>query len=343
MIIDRKWLISKIMILILFLASPVIESLILKRQDRYRIYGRVDHKIGYIEKKIFKNKRPIDFLFLGPSGTWTSVNARLLENRLRSKFGKKIIVQNFGHIFIGLDLDYIILSDLIQQREVKNLFLGMPAIRQKELHRAVRSLWDPFLHSADMESDLFIRTYSDKLLESFPSLIKQFRDPHYRFFVPFENYNGAFVLKKGFSTLESSIDHKAPFTPNPRAPLSLRLSEIVFQSDEAKDFGQYTEYQEYYLKKIVELCREKKINLYFLATPAIAPDEDASKINKLSSKNDLNVPYFGVPMARLFPGEDFNKVKEFFYNSRHTNANGANYFSASILPALEEIYESQNH
>lgn len=328
--IDRKWIVTKSLVIAAFLLAPVLESVLLKRRDRYRIAGLQDHKISFVEKSIFRDPTPIDFLIVGPSGTWVSLNARLIENELSKKFKRKVTVLNFGHIFQGLDLEYFFLRDTLQRREVRNIILGWPFGTQENPNRSLRVLWDPLEDTRDLRAETLARMYSEKLLESVPDIAKNFRDRRFRSFVPFSLHLGSLVLARGYSGNFEPIEIP-----------SLTLQSAVIQNPPVAPMKPLTSYQELYLKKIIRLAEMSGARLFYFISPAILDAPDQSRLYRMTSQNDDRYPTIGVPTDVLFPGLSLEERKKYFFNSEHTNLNGANYFTSALLPFFTEIYESQ--
>ena len=57
----------------------------------------------------------------------------------------------------------------------------------------------------------------------------------------------------------------------------------------------------------------------------------------------LSVAFAGIPEAKLFGGLKAGEVRKLFYDSKHMNLNGQDFFTPLITPALVQIYVETNH
>ncbi|MES2528862.1 MAG: hypothetical protein V4598_17380 [Bdellovibrionota bacterium] len=331
----------------LVLLTPILESLLIPRKDKYSIHPDILRKLDYIGTEIYSEKPPIDFLFLGPSSLWSSINASTVEKHLRKvNENEQIFVENFGHTFNGIGLDYFLLKDLIENRGVKTIFLGMVPIRQTEVHRYIRYIWDPIQDSGDLNVKIFSRYYAEKILESVPNLIR------HKFFPPEVNprilkfidlTNGSLSQQRDFLNGTEKIKYEELS----RKHLEVSLKDILYDStsSDIQALADYTEYQEFFIRKIMSLAKEKGINIYLLLPPTLVQEAGFNKLQVLTYKNGERIPgkYLGIPMAKLFAGEDLQSIKKYYYDLLHTNRNGSEYFTKTMLKPLQEIYEQTNH
>lgn len=336
-VINRKWLLSRTLLIIFILLTPLIQVCLIKGADRYKFGSDFEEKYSYIARKIYSEKGPVDFLFLGPSQTRDSLNARLIQDSLSSQFKQKsVAVENFGHNDLGIDLEYLMLKDAVEQRGVKVVFVGVGGGKiQNEFHRVSRFLWNPF-------EDEFLETlYAEKILESFPFITKfLFTQVQYIDKGQWDSSNGSTIVSAGYSD-GGSPDKNVPFTTVPPSPKFHKLQELTLSGEKILSTGTFNEFQMVYLRKIMDLAKKNNIKLYFLSYPMIASDNDPTKVDVLllPKKSDV-VAYLGIPENVLFGTDSRDEMKKYFWNPIHTNANGNMQYTLSILPALMEIYES---
>ncbi len=345
--INRKWILTKTLIVLLFLLSPLVEGFFIRGLDRYNIHQEQIQKLNYIGETIYNNGPPIDFLFLGPSSMWASVNAGIIQKELRQiNKNETITVENFGHNHIGTDLDFIILKDVIQKRGVKTLFLGIPPIRQKHVHRSMRYLWNPLSDNLDIKT--YASLYSEKLLDSIPNLLRYtFLPPRPRpqIVSAIRSRKGSLILTREY------IDEKEriPFKHLEHEPLKLKLNDVLMKADSnsLRPIMDFLPYQEQFLKKIIDLSAEKNIRLFILFPPTAITDleEGSTKFKLLTFQGNKLPPvnYIGLHMKTMFPQGDLKEVKKFYFDTTHTNRNGSEYFTRSLIQPLQEIYETTNH
>ncbi len=337
----------KACLVMLVLLTPIFESVLISQKDKYSVHPDPLRKLDYIGMEIYAEKPPIDFLFLGPSSLWSSLNASTIEKHLRKiNNNDQIFVENFGHTFNGIGLDYFLLKDLIENRGVKKLFLGMVPVRQKEIHRYIRYIWDPVQDAGDLNIKLFSSYYAEKILESVPNIVRHyFMPPHVnpRILNYIEQTNGSLVQRKDFL----NGPEKIKFEDLSRVPMALNLKDVLHDSTstEIQRIADYTEYQEFFLRKIMNLAQEKGIRVYLIIPPTMVQEAELNKLQVMTYKNGERIPgnYLGIPMAKLFAGDDLNTIKKYYYDLLHTNKNGSEYFTKSMLKPFQEIYEQTNH
>lgn len=340
MVIDRNWLLWRAFLVFLILLTPLIEGILVKNQDKYSHHPDHVKQLDYIGRKIFDPGPDIDMLFLGPSTLWSSINASLLETKLREmNHTEEISVQNFGHKDKGFDLDYFTLLDLLGQKKVKTLFLSSPNASQFEINRITRYIWDPLHHSAGLPASMLGRLYAEKILESSQTLFRFYVarpviDP--RVYKYISRRNGTLYLPWGFG----SPQKREPFTRKTYKPLNISLDDWLLDAQEMRLKGEFSPLQAFFLKKIYQLASEHGIRVYIVTPPGVY-DEMEDTVPYIGSQSWIGprLDYVGVPMKRLFPGMGPEELKKYIYfDATHFNQNGADYYSASILPAMQEIY-----
>lgn len=346
MLINRKWILSRTFIVLLLLSTPLIEGFFIQGEDRYYVHQEKLLKLNYIGKTIYQPGPPIDFLFLGPSSMWASVNAKIIQEELRQRnHNENIIVENFGHNHIGTDLDFIILKDLIKNRGVKTLFLGMPPIRQKEIHRSMRYIWNP-LTDSDLPFKTYAALYSEKLLDSIPNMVRYFLMPTSN--VPqiisyMRQRNGSLIFNRDY--IEGK--ERVPYQQLSPTPLNLSLKDVLMPSSDksVEAIMDFLPHQEHFFKAIIKLTAEHKINFFVLFPPTALTDKGKKKFRLLTFQGNIRPPvnYIGIHINRMFPEQDIQEVKKFYFDPAHTNGNGSEYFTRSLLQPLQEIYETTNH
>ena len=80
----------------------------------------------WIQQKIFKDTSPVDVLFVGPSNIWWHIYTPHVKEELSKVLGREAEVLTFGHHHLGPDLDWILVSEILQRRKVHLLVLGTP-------------------------------------------------------------------------------------------------------------------------------------------------------------------------------------------------------------------------
>ncbi len=343
--IDEHWIIKKAVFVLIILLLPFVDSIVLNDRQHYtRAAVALSPNFHYIFKKIHQQDRDIDFLFLGASGLWMAVNARQLQDQLSSLTQTEIRVENFCHSYTGLDTDYFILKDVLKTTKVTNLFLEMPPTAQMNPHRLARYLWaSPFDLVTD-SFDIFSQIYSEKVLESPSSIFHALKREKMVSTKPFDETQGSFLRKKGYNALEDQIVTTQKFEKATLPAQQLRLRDFMINIEDGKTSitGKFSDYQNFFLKKIIALAEKHEINLYFIVSPTLASSSDLSKLQIMVSNNPVTnqkLNYFGYPVSQILNGLSLKEMRKFFHNQTHTNINGAQVFTETLLTPLREIYE----
>ena len=115
---------------------------------------------AFLIREIYENKEPLDLVVIGPCTAWWSVDTVEVARRLQEKWQRPVRVANLGHNHFGSDVDFLILSDLLANRSVKNVVLTLPKKQdvQRFPHQNAASWW---VYPWDLEgvSDLSLESH----------------------------------------------------------------------------------------------------------------------------------------------------------------------------------------
>lgn len=343
--IDETWLLKKAAFVLVILLLPLIDSLSLDKSQNYtRASSAFSPKFSYIYKRIHQTDKSIDFLFMGSSCLWVSVDAQLLENQLELLTKSNVSVENFGHNFLGIDVDYLLLEDVLKNNKVKNLFLEMPIAEQVEPHRVTRFLWQSPADLFASSFDVYSKIYAEKLLESPSNFYFALKNEQMVSSEQFDKSQGTLLKEQGYEAREDQTVTVAKFERLASSGPKLSSNDLTFKfnDERANITGKFSEYQMFFLAKIIALAEKHNIKLFFLVSPRLAPNSDLSKLQIMVSGNsefDQKLQYFGYPVSKLLDGINAKDMRKFFYNYNHTNINGAEVFTKTLAKPLSEIYE----
>lgn len=116
-----------------------------------------------------------------------------------------------------------------------------------------------------------------------------------------------------------------------------RVESVRPEGFETDETGEMTEKNEVYLRKICELCRDKKVPLLLIKTPYQADLEETKIFNraaKIAAEYDVpfvNFNYYYDDMGISFPTH--------FYDTFHLNGKGSEIFTSYLAEYLKENYE----
>jgi hypothetical protein len=114
--------------------------------------------------------------------------------------------------------------------------------------------------------------------------------------------------------------------------------ELIHQYFEVKN-EQLSKEELYYLKKVINLCKNEKINLHFLVAPRLNYDQvNLKKIPIYAYPKEFyqdGMKIAGLTNYDLFRGKSFKELKKLFYDQAHMNSNGSKFFSQAIAHILK--------
>jgi hypothetical protein len=279
--IKQSVLFGSIVICCMFLASILIIEI------NRNLYGKIK-----IEKKI-------STIIIGDSHTACAINDSLTPEILN------LSVLSEGYFF-----SYLKLGKIIQDNsKVKNVILGFSyhnlSIRYERFVYGT-----PFFNSISRYISLM------DLKDFFTLLSKQSSLANLAPIFRSSLGNIVKYYRKGNPCVMKDFIPNIPGGANGQSIVDRINYQYYFEGEPCK----VSDFNIFYLKKIVELCREKRINLVLLNVPMF--DDYNAKIPLcVKSKYDSIVNNSGVPLINL---NDFHLPKEcFFPEGDHLNSYGA--------------------
>ena len=297
----------------------------LKEQPREVAYNAVqkDCRTGdWVYKRLFEVETPVDVAFVGTSKTMCGIDDRLLERRLLEEKGVEVHVANLGLCRIGENLHYLLVRDLLEQKQPRLLFVEAPqrllAASHPHFPYLARDLGDvlgaPMTINGDYFSDLaefaWWRWTSER-----NAWLGHYED--YSTFLEDERHSFMEVANDQVAdpaTLENDWNRRRYRAEQPPAGF---LQGIGYFLD------QYP--PQTYLRRMADLAEERGTKLVFLYTPAYGA------ANKMPREQGF---YRETASLALPPDSVFNR-QDFFFDPDHLNQRGA----ASLTDWLMEVVE----
>lgn len=135
----------RFLLLIAFAAALALTGLALLPQDRYQRFAEAatesKHylRLRWIYERIHFDQTPIDVAFIGTSHTQSAVDSRSVEQGLRAR-GLAVHVVNFAVPHLGRDLHYLIVRELLESRQVRELVVEVQDFEPRAPHPAFQRL-----------------------------------------------------------------------------------------------------------------------------------------------------------------------------------------------------------
>lgn len=328
-------------LVVVLLALPAIFST-LGLYSRRAAY--VEAPIGaggytFIAKEILDERSDLDMLVMGDSVPWFGIDAVSLQHALERTDGSEVQVRSFGHSWVGLDIDYAMLRDVVARRRVKTLVLGAPAAESRQLypHPYSRHLL-PYGEDPAMVAGLSLHDrmtlYAESVLGA-PRHALSFLRRWPAFEHPVQATLGSHLEDFGFDG--------APYRPVPRDPPVVPAESLIYSPASAGSFVSTStplaDYEAHFVRLIGDLARAHGIRIVVVHVPRWSDHAKLQVEERFdwSSALGVDAALVGIAPAVLFRGMTDDEIKS-LYGNEHFNAAGARFFTRAIAPALLEIH-----
>jgi hypothetical protein len=331
-----------LLVFLLLLPVFITESGLISRRDSYESMPENLGAYSFIENEIFDNGEDIDLLFLGNSSVFGNIDTPQVQKALSAALGREARVVTFGQYFIGADINYMQMRDLLERKRVRLVVIAVPLT--------------PYTPGPSATAYRFIR-YSDDLelfkrlpFESKMSLYacSVLRAPRDVLTIVRRNKTKPSPYAKNLGAEKSEVawgripENFVRFSPP--AP-SIHAREMIFPGENESDFQWTNEdippHQRIYLQSLVELLQRRQTPLAIINFPLYSQRRSPKIIERKdwSKVFGMRIPVMGVAPERLFCGLDDEEVKMLFFDDMHFNRNGSEMFTQTLLPAILEVYD----
>jgi hypothetical protein len=303
---------------------------------------------------------PIDFLFIGESTMWTSIDVKVIKDWFLKNRGIEINSLVLAGNWPGEERNYLLLRELLEHRKVRFVFFNVLTHRNDGLHPIFKYLWNPYydqIEFAGVPLQDQISLYAESIIGGPRKLIQIFRPDgplsDVANSVAITANQGAFLRDAGmqpqnpgalalkFEAIDIFPKYIDPetytyrWTNNPKFKLT---NHPIFD-----------ELEKAFLSHSIRLARSQGAEINLIKMPdACDENKELTLLRDYSSElKDQNVSIYGIPFVDLFPSNGrlhYNRYDytSFFYNCRHLNSNGARYFTRALLPFLVQVYDKKN-
>jgi hypothetical protein len=284
-------------------------------------------KAKWIYERIHFDQTPIDVVFIGTSRSVAGIDSEIVERTCRDAGGKYCSSVNFGMLHLGRNMHWLLAREVMERRKPRLLVVEVQETEYRALHPAFPYFadeWDlvsaPIVINPSFFTDLgrlptrqislFAETVAPRLFsvrtEFDPAL---YRGPHWDDTTGYDRAKVASV-----ETLEAERS-KAASAAAAKLRLPGALQKLEYRANVI------------YLKKILDLARQKNIEIMFLYLPQYH-DEKAPLYAEL---------YDGYGPTCPMPGEIRNH-HELWKDVDHLNSAGAVVLSRFLGSKVAELY-----
>ena len=331
---------------------------------REAIYASTPWRYGpfhCLRQEIFEEKGDIDIAFVGSSGILHGIDAPSVQKELSKALGRRATVLTFGWSWSGFDALYFISNDLLRTRKVKMLVFTEECREGGNSHHAA-PYWFRFAENAGALYELSWQTqaaYYFAAIVGMPRNLLELARSNSGELTPeaANTWNQRFHTLNPTETLGSisaRLGFNAPFDqPNfsDYTPVTgITTSDVCIYSPATKGEFQFSGppcplLQLHFAREFGALAAQYHTPLVCLHLPETAKMRNTTIRQREFWPQALGakVEMIGIPPVKLFAGMKDEEVQRLFLDPYHLNANGAKSFTRLIVPALIQIYESQNY
>ena len=334
------------LVCILLLPEIITWSGLINRRHSYEIMTENHGAYSFIANEVFDNKEYIDILFLGSSVLFAGVDTPQVQQALTRELGRPARAMTFGHYFNSIDVMHMQLQDVIERKKIRMLVVSIPRMPYTD---GPSTTGCRFLRYSDVEDVFFelplkykAALYACGILRAprdVLSIVRRNRDS----LSPssFAPNLGADKAEIGIGRDPRTFTRFTPVSP------SIPSSDMIY-SPRTKDQFHFTKdeipfYQNLFLEKLVETCRQERIPLVILNIPQYTERHSGRVIERKEWTNNFgsDVSLVGVPPTVLFAGLSEEEIGRLRFDDAHFNANGSEFFTRTILPAILEVYNTR--
>ncbi len=309
----------------------------------------------WTQQKIFGETGDVDIVFIGSSHIWSDVDTPYVQKALSQHLGRRATVFTIGWPWAGFDVSYTVARDLLNHRRVHMLVMDDEDEDPRDAPHLHAARWFrlgsdpgelaglPWVDKASLYGSAvlgmprqLLSLVRPDILENPASADPAFWRTTYRV-QNFAEHLGAFSARIGYDYSPDFVE----FHP----PVAATAADTLIYSRENRDafsFGGPPSgpYQLHFIRKIAQLCLEKRTRLVVLKTPSVDEREETSVSARVLWPEALGAPVdiVGIPPAKLFGAMPSDDVRKLFYEKKHLNQNGQKFFTPLITPALINLY-----
>jgi hypothetical protein len=338
------------------LLSPMLagKSCIRSRDQIYSSISWGNGPYAYLHNQIFEEKGDIDVAFMGPSSMWYGIDTPYFQKKLSEQLGRPAAARTLCWDWVGADPFYRISKDLMEHRKVHMIvFCDVTITARDTAHEMAPELFQWPDHAEDL-AGLQLRTktafYAAAILGMPKNLWGRARSNLPAIDSEEISWPGYYHMENPFRRLGSLasplIEGRTfvKFTPatHPDA------SQVCVYSDTTRTNFEFPRFppnpmQAAFMRKVAQLARDHHVQLVYLYIPRSTEMRNAT-INPDAFWPDVcqaDVPMMGIPPARLFAGLSDDDVLKLYWEYRHLNENGQEYFTSVVTPELVQFYENK--
>ncbi|MEQ1762322.1 MAG: hypothetical protein ABL984_04150 [Pyrinomonadaceae bacterium] len=332
-----------LMLFLLILPLIIGSTGLITRRHSYQIMPENQGAYTFAEQETFEKKGDIDILVLGSSVIWNAIDTRFIQSELSKSLGRPATVITFGNYFNSIDIPYNQLNDLLQRRRVRMVVFSVPRMPYTDGPSTTAYKFIRYNDNTNVTDDLpfqqQISLYACSILRAPHDLLTIARTNRSKP-SPYIRTLGANEAEMGMGRDPSKFARLVPAIPN------IAKSSLIYSGGTRTQFSfinaEITDYQSRYLDAMVDLLREENVPLVMLNIPQYSERHERTAIERVywAKWYGDDIPLIGISPKILFEGLSEDEVERLHYDDEHMNANGSEFFTKIVSPAIVEVYKN---
>jgi hypothetical protein len=343
------------MVLAVLLSPMLIGKALIRPRDQ--IYSSLPWAVGaypYLYNQIYEEKGDIDVAFMGASTMWFGIDTPYFQKKLSEKLGRPAVARSLCWDWVGSEAFYRVSRDLLEHRNVHMIVFGNPVLSGVDTaHKSASDLFQ----WPDLSKDLPGLEFRAKTSFYAATVVGMPENLLGRVRSNLPAIDSEEVWLEGLYHAENPFRRLGSFAcPQIKGRDFVRFApatdpasaKVCVYSEATKTEFQYPKTppqptQVAFIRKVAELAREHHVYMVFLYMPD-SRDMRAPTINPDAFwpqyfTNDFTM--MGIPPAKLFAGLSDKEAPELYFDFRHFDLNGQEFFTPVVTPALVRLYEDK--
>lgn len=280
----------------------------------------------WVYKRLYQSEVPVDVAFVGTSMTMCGINDRILEERLRKEQGLDVHIANLGICRTGVNLHWLLVRDLLEEKQPKLLFVEAPqrltAVGHPHFPYLARHLSDVFGAPLAPNAHYF-NDVADFAWFRWLNTRNGWLGHYERYSTFLEDERHSFMVVADDQVADPGLlaEKKAKQMAQTENPPEGLLTGIAYALD------QYA--PKVYMERMAQLAAENGTELVFLYTPKHG---GATKLPREHA-------FFQKTAALELPPDSVFDRPDLFFDPDHLNQKGAARLTDWLMEVVEKRWE----
>lgn len=354
-----------VLLLLGLLLLPVLagQRFLPARGEIYKYQGYGIAPLPWLHHVIFEETNVVDIAFVGSSRMFYDINAPYVQEQLSRRLGRPAVVRSICWGGAGYDLLDLVGQDLLAHRQIKMLvfydedgaqfrnplvplFFRWPEDQGKlaGLPRPEKAVFY-FAALCGLPRHLLAGLRPEMASEICPSapinLERIFNTPN-----PARRLGSA-SARRAFDPSFKFDQEQANYPPFIPCQPEVGKKQLQVYSESTKDQWRFENrnlpvWQPHFARQFVGLARQKGCQVVMLHLPSLEEARSAVVPEREFWPGDLgtNVILAGIPGAVMTAGLTEDQIRLLYFDPRHFNQNGQDFFTAMLTPTLLHLYET---